>query len=110
MPRFNIESENERTARDSYGAIKKIAAKRNLTFEEATEQVPEAKAILMMVDEMTELLAEARSAEPVEKAAPPDLAAAAVEIARDEGISTERAFGRISKRYPALAERYRAET
>jgi hypothetical protein len=107
MPRSDVETDNERTARESYATVKKIAARRGLTFDEAAERDPAARRILELVNEMADLLG--GDPAPVEKAAPGYLEVAAREIASKDGILVESAYGRISKHYPDLAERYRLE-
>jgi hypothetical protein len=101
MPQSDI----EQTAIKSREMIHKIAERRGITPAEAATETPEGRHIL----ELTEKLADIPPGPVEDTEVPAYLEAAAREIAASDGISTEQALGRVAKRYPDLAERYRLE-
>jgi hypothetical protein len=99
------------TPEQAYEAIQKIADTYSLSYTEALRS-PSGQRIY----QHTQQLYGVPEPEPISKqeestAHLPDyLLQAAENISLEEGISVERAYGRIRKRYPHLAERYEAET
>lgn len=99
------------TQAEAYEQVRKLATENNITFTEALQsdvgrRIYEA-ALDLYADPADDADAVTKTA--AEDDAPSYLRQAAERIALRDNISTERAFGLISKQHPDLAERYRTE-